>query len=81
MAVRFNERATCMSGIGNGTAQTIARWAAENPKVRRVWILGEARAARPDLANEVSWIDADGASRSISEVLDEPKVLVYDRSA
>ena len=104
-----------MSGIGNGTAETIARWAAENPKVRRVWVLGGARAPRLDLAIElepvadseeslavwmahadewraalrervsagveVSWIDADGATRSIPEVLDEPKVLGYDRGA
>ena len=104
-----------MGGIGNGTTETIARWAAENPKVRRVWILGKAREPRLDLAIEiepvadseealavwmahadewraalrervsaaveVSWIDANGATRGIPEVLDQPKVLVYDRSA
>jgi hypothetical protein len=104
-----------MSGSGNGMAESLARWAAKNPKVRRVWMAQDRRKPKVDVtielepvadseesiavwmahadewraelredvspAIDVSWVDPNGAARRLPDVLDEAKVLVYDRSA
>ena len=40
----------CMTGIESSVADSIARWAVENPEVRRVWVFGSRAKGthRPD---------------------------------